>query len=527
MTVSISGFLRYSRSCVCLLSSLLLSACVVNTTNNLRTEPILHSNGQTPELCLALSGGGLRAGTVALGVLQEFHLTGFLPSVDVVASVSGGGYPVYGLLVRMQRDGEPLGQLLSENSAYVQNVKSTPFLDYPNLTSKLLVTIPFTPLNFVTRPLSGISEVGLVNTASTLYAKSIHDTFYKSGLWNRRTFFLRDIQLDQLRRQGFPYPIFVTAANRGHSPPLAKHRYDVSDLFELSPMWVGSKSFGYFTPAPALLNIWHASVASAAAVDSPRTRNCVSQPGKENCPRAEVEDNTGVPDMFKVLGVGGGVPLRLKGAPIYLSDGGFIENLAVLPLLRQGCSKIIAVDSSHDPNLRFENLYRLKGYVSALGGEVDDKGNLDQSDRSLRENTGWDQPRNHYSLRIRMNDRWSRVELLKLGLSQSLIRAKGTGKPYPRSVVSYARKNWLPDNRKSKACGVDYPQTILGDAPRCGKVEGGYLFGVLDDGCSFPFEETFRLCYEADETQAYIDLGRHMACQYLTQEESGLECAIN
>jgi hypothetical protein len=40
----------------------------------------------------------------------------------------------------------------------------------------------------------------------------------------------------------------------------------------------------------------------------------------------------------------------------YISDGGFSENLGVLPLLRRRCKLIVALDAGHDPDLSFEDL---------------------------------------------------------------------------------------------------------------------------------------------------------------------------
>jgi len=41
---------------------------------------------------LALSGGGIRSVTFALGVLQSLHRFGLLQSVHYLSTVSGGGY---------------------------------------------------------------------------------------------------------------------------------------------------------------------------------------------------------------------------------------------------------------------------------------------------------------------------------------------------------------------------------------------------------------------------------------------------
>lgn len=51
--------------------------------------------------CVALSGGGIRSGAVSLGVLQGLHHEQELSSIDSIAAVSGGGYPLYGVITQM------------------------------------------------------------------------------------------------------------------------------------------------------------------------------------------------------------------------------------------------------------------------------------------------------------------------------------------------------------------------------------------------------------------------------------------
>jgi|GEM_PF-281313 hypothetical protein len=54
-----------------------------------------------------------------------------------------------------------------------------------------------------------------------------------------------------------------------------------------------------------------------------------------------------------------------------LSDGGHIENLAVMELLRRRCRLIIAIDGEHDPKLEFNSLRMLQRYASIdLGVEI-------------------------------------------------------------------------------------------------------------------------------------------------------------
>lgn len=53
-----------------------------------------------PQVGLALSGGGTRAGMFAFGVLNGLNDTHVLDHVDVISSVSGGGYAAYWLYAR-------------------------------------------------------------------------------------------------------------------------------------------------------------------------------------------------------------------------------------------------------------------------------------------------------------------------------------------------------------------------------------------------------------------------------------------
>lgn len=65
-----------------------------------RDYAVERMNRPTPQVGLALSGGGTRAGLFAFGVLQGLNDTRLLDKVDVISSVSGGGYAAYWLYAR-------------------------------------------------------------------------------------------------------------------------------------------------------------------------------------------------------------------------------------------------------------------------------------------------------------------------------------------------------------------------------------------------------------------------------------------
>ena len=54
------------------------------------------------ELGLALSGGGLRSSLYSYGALKALYDAGILQNVDIISSVSGGGYTAYSLFTNEQ-----------------------------------------------------------------------------------------------------------------------------------------------------------------------------------------------------------------------------------------------------------------------------------------------------------------------------------------------------------------------------------------------------------------------------------------
>ncbi len=61
--------------------------------------------GRPPEVGLAISGGGIRSATFALGLVQALHRLGLFAAVDYVSTVSGGGY-TGAWLYALQRRGQ-------------------------------------------------------------------------------------------------------------------------------------------------------------------------------------------------------------------------------------------------------------------------------------------------------------------------------------------------------------------------------------------------------------------------------------
>ncbi|MDX7080671.1 hypothetical protein SJ279_25620 [Citrobacter freundii] len=164
----------------------------------------------------------------------------------------------------------------------------------------------------------------LVDEASVAYnyAIEIHRTFEggRSEVGSRRVSLRKSGAV--IGELGLPYWIIQTSVSSGTTPPKSSHRYSFDDIFELTPEWIGSRSTGYMRSYVDSLTLMHAMVASAAATDTPRND--------------DVEFS--IPDWVKSFGYGLGTGIYLQdGQAVFLADGGFTENQAVVPLLDRGC----------------------------------------------------------------------------------------------------------------------------------------------------------------------------------------------
>lgn len=71
------------------------------TSETLRRDYAAENNGKsTPQIGLALSGGGTRAAYFALGILSGLSKSNVLSHIDVISSTSGGSYAAYWYFAR-------------------------------------------------------------------------------------------------------------------------------------------------------------------------------------------------------------------------------------------------------------------------------------------------------------------------------------------------------------------------------------------------------------------------------------------
>lgn len=406
--------------------------------------------------CLALSGGGLRSGAVSLGALQGLHASGYLSRVAIISTVSGGGYPVYGLAYRLIEGEDSLENLLTEDGRHIRSADNN--AEFIGGLVSQLVSVPLAV--FLWSPLSWFAPY---SAAQPTYGAEIHHTFARGliGILGRPK--LRDAHV--LPSRGFPTVVFGASAKRGiGAPKRGDTLFVAGDYFELAADLSGSPTYGYYKELANVLELNKVVAISGAALDAP---------------------NGGLPDFLKTikLGLGSTVKLSEQGGQdpyVFLSDAGFVESLGILPLLRRGCREILAFDNTHDPNAEFNSWSTFVTVARAEGWTLVDSLSPESSAAFDRTGNAWHLSEHYWAATLRKGDTTTRVRLVKLGIDSSNLDQ------YPLAIQTFVASS--------------------GDGPL--DCNGKTGFGQR---CSFPMESTARQSYSHDEFRAYRHLGRCLA----------------
>lgn len=162
------------------------------------------------------------------------------------------------------------------------------------------------------------------------------------------------LKLHTLGNTWAPYPIFNVSANLG--PNLI--------AFELAPLRYGSDETGYLATVDHLpeLDLATTMAISGGAVDFlKKTASLKSLLGIVLNSTSywlslhQKKSQYHFPIVDKFLTLAGAFP---KNA-ILLSDGGFVENLGVLALIKRRVKVIVCLDAGYDPDFGFEDLRQL------------------------------------------------------------------------------------------------------------------------------------------------------------------------
>ncbi|MBK7144455.1 MAG: hypothetical protein IPH76_04340 [Xanthomonadales bacterium] len=266
----------------------------------------------------------------------------------------------------------------------------------------------------------------------------------------------------------FPYPIFVASHNEG-SAPNTGHKYSSSDIFELSPEWIGSYSVGFHHDYPARgnLTIGKAIATSGAAIDTP---------GGEDHEQV-------LPQLLRKFGLGVGGALWIpESGWNYLADGGFIDNQAVMPLARRSCRKIIALDASADPSAEFAGWERLASMLAAEGMILDASltSRTEVRANAINRRSAWDLPDHIWTGNIVHKGESSSLTIIKLGLVPTFHSR------YPRAVQPFLAEHTSDSYSFGNGCNG-----------RSG----------FQKRCAFPMQSTVSQSFTAEEFVAYRELG--------------------
>lgn len=315
------------------------------------SSPRVSAKLESPKMCMALSGGGLRSAATSVGALQAINASVGLSSIDVISSTSGGGWAQYWLHAQLAQ-GRTIDQVLGENYA-----EDTP--DIKRLDGSSFMDL--------------IGKIGMFTGAQSTYKALIINAFASSpNHWPNEPS-IRDMQIN-VEDKGAPVPVFVlsTFARCGRDQPelatFGKEGLPVSArlkeflpiddyMIEVNPIEWGSEKFGYGSVFPFALNNptgW-ATLASAVT-DSPGYRRC---------------------NLVRLFGLSIGATVTTPrhttvgsftgDEEIFVADGGFVDNLAVKVLVNMRCKSILIVDAEQDHGFVFEGYQRVRNDLRQQG----------------------------------------------------------------------------------------------------------------------------------------------------------------
>lgn len=457
-----------------------------------------------PTVCLALSGGGMRSAAFSIGVMKGLYDEGILQTVDVISGVSGGTYALsWFYLQQRTRDISP-AELFDEQGDSLKAVESEqPFVE-PLVLSAVLAQGLAESANTGLRKLL-LTDAVLTSTHD-YYAQRIRDRFHNGGRISARE--LREF----IAEKELPLPIINTAASPirlgAEDPELfeatgALHQ----SVFEITPLRYGSEGFGYNELDERAFDFGDAVAVSGAAVDE--EFNVAARPlailsmglglylnefatGGRVAPTAE-DDSYGYES-----------PYEWTRRPVYLSDGGFTENLGLYSLIRRMCMHVIVVDAEHDPNLQFASYRKLKeGLQSQMNVEL----SVPAIDRLLREKTACS----------------PRFDELTNPVSTGSITY------FPTQLTSN------PFDLKHLYMHITYIKLSLdsGSVAKYSPEVREYFHGTPRSACdpesgisgwgTFPQEPTHVLNYSPAQFRAYRRLGENMVADYFVDDEDDSE----
>ncbi len=253
-----------------------------------------------------MSGGGIRAAYYSIGAMKAFYDAGWLQEVDVLSSVSGGGYAAYWLLSSEAAEdaGKPFGYTLLDDANFAVTLcevgVGANFVRWWSAANA-----------FVTR------------RPVTLYHNAIGRSFGRADSEGALTM---DDLASPTRSKEIPYWIVNTTRYVG-----AKSR---DNIFEITPFHMGTRGAG------GRWTDWSITARQATSISGAATDSL----------RQKITD-----------------PLGNGDQAVTLWDGGRTENLGFYSAALRMPKELLVVDAEHDPNREVRALTTAKGYLGEAG----------------------------------------------------------------------------------------------------------------------------------------------------------------
>ena len=354
-----------------------------------RESSYYRSKSGPPKQCVALSGGGIRSAAFSIGVLKALHEKRLLSTIDVISSVSGGSYAAGWLHAQHIVTGGNRDKVFDEASLTRLSEKAR------------LVSLP--PMSFLRgvrgaaiwlahffNGLAGLTYGGGADPYSWVdgsaaafeYEGALTRTFFSSPEGTAVDPFVGDLA-PRITEYGLPFLVINTTIGRhsaGDTPPGAFSKR----IFEFTPIRIGADSVGHFSVSPAdgapgapnsslgTFSLSRVVRISGAALDA-RTAKSVGRRAVTEL----VEIDLGAEVYLTERSIPNDPPRK---AFVYLSDGGFADNLGAYSAIRRLCGEIVIVDAEFDPTYGFDAYCKLK---QALRTEMHVSFAVDEIDKAL------------------------------------------------------------------------------------------------------------------------------------------------
>ncbi len=285
---------------------------------SLALEPVEARHQVGNEWGVALSGGGIRSALFNLGLLKWMYDSRFLDRIDIISSVSGGGYTAYWLYANQAAN------------------PSVPRFAYGSLDesqfSKSVCEILVNG-NFVTNWDIAGAVANPFDRAHDMYERKLQRTF---GVKDHHLT-VSDLQRSLQGKARVPYWIL----NSTLVDPAPKEGW-ADGLFEMTPLLKGNHAFRYSEWQHGQ-DIW---LLEAVAVSGAAVREVI----KQHVPNP-------IPQLYRPT--------------IEIDDGGHSENLGAVALIRRGVKNIVIGDGEHDPKWDFPAYRNLQARLRRWGVKLE------------------------------------------------------------------------------------------------------------------------------------------------------------